>query len=158
MDLILLRHGKAEDHHPDGDAGRRLVDQGRKQAERAARLLKSAGRLPSIVLTSPYARARETAEIFCKTAGMPGPLVQGWLVCGMSSELALGEVAGFSEFESVMLVGHEPDFSLLVADLLGAAAGAVQIKKGALAGIRFMPPARGGVLKFLIPPKLSGSV
>jgi phosphohistidine phosphatase len=155
MDLILLRHGKAEDDHPKGDSARRLVGKGREQATRAARLLKKAGRLPAIVLTSPYARARETAEIFCDAAGMPGPVSQGWLGCGMSPDTALAELAGFKEFSRILIVGHEPDFSTLAATLLGAPGGAIQVKKGALVGIRIAPPSKRGILRFLIPPKLA---
>jgi phosphohistidine phosphatase len=155
MDLILLRHGKAEDDNPKGDSARKLVGKGREQSARAARLLKHAGRLPAIVLTSPYARARETAEIFCETAGMPGPVSQSWLACGMSPDTALAELAGFNEFDRILIVGHEPDFSHLVTTLLGAAAGAVQVKKGALVGIRIAPPSKRGTLRFLIPPKLA---
>ena len=157
MDLILLRHGKAEDDHPGGDPARRLLDKGREQATRAAQLLMQAGRLPGIVLTSPYVRARETAEVFCKTAAIPGPLSQCWLACGMPPDTALAELSGFNEFNSILLVGHEPDFSLLACHLLGAPATSIEIKKGAILGIRINPPARQGQLRFLIPPKLVSS-
>lgn len=155
MDLILLRHGKAEGSHPNGDLERDLVEKGRQQAVRAARLLLSAGRLPSIVLTSPYRRARQTAELFCQIAQMPGPLVQGWIGCGMTADRALGELQGFSEFERVMLVGHEPDFSLFARQLIGASSHALQVKKGALVGIRLFLPSAKGELRFLIPPRLA---
>jgi phosphohistidine phosphatase len=155
MDLILLRHGKAEDNHPDGDFARRLVSKGREQAVRAARLLKKAGQLPAIVLTSPYVRARETAELFCEAAGMPGPVSQSWLGCGMSPDAALAELSGFNEFDRILIVGHEPDFSTLAATLVGASAGAIQVKKGALVGIRILLPSKRGTLRFLVPPKLA---
>lgn len=155
MDLILLRHGKAEDRHEAGDRERALMEKGREQAARAARLLRAAGRLPSIVLSSPYVRARQTAEVFCETAGMPGPLIQGWIGCGMTADLALAELQAFHDFERVMLVGHEPDFSMLACHLIGASSQALQVKKGALVGIRVYPPSRGGELRFLIPPKLA---
>lgn len=155
MDLILLRHGKAEDFHPEGDAARELVEKGREQSRKAARLLKGAGKLPEIVLTSPLARARQTAEEFCQTAGMPGPLVQGWLACGMDPATAMQELAGFNEFQRVAIVGHEPDLSEFIARCLGCPSGSVKMKKGALACLRINPPARSGTLLFLIPPKLA---
>lgn len=158
MDLILLRHGKAVDFHPDGDAARELVDKGREQSRKAARLLMGAGKLPAIVLTSPLARARQTAEEFCQTAGLPGPLVQGWLACGMDPAAAMLELAGFSEFRSVAIVGHEPDLSEFIARCLGCPSGSVKMKKGALACLRITPPARVGTLRFLIPPKLADDV
>ncbi len=155
MDLILLRHGKAEDFNKEGDAARELVPKGREQARRAARLLKAADRLPEIVLTSPLIRARQTADEFCETAGMPGAVIQGWLACGMAPERALEELAGFGEFKRIAIVGHEPDFSILVDWLLGVTAGGVEVKKGSIACLRINPPSRHSLLKFLIPPKLA---
>ncbi len=154
MDLILLRHGKAADNSASGDFGRELVARGREQARRAAEILKSAERLPDIVLTSPLIRARQTADEFCTAAGIPGPVIQGWLACGMRPEVSIGELSAFRDFRCVMLVGHEPDFSGFVEWLLGTTAGSVEMKKGALCGLRINPPEQRGTLRYLIPPKL----
>lgn len=155
MDLILLRHGKAEDFNSMGDSARELVEKGREQARRAARLLKDTKWCPEIVLTSPLVRARQTADEFCATAGVPGAVIQGWLACGMIPDRALKELAGFSEFKRVAIVGHEPDFSGMVEWLLGTSNGGIEFKKGAIACLRINPPSRQGMLKFLIPPKLT---
>jgi len=155
MDLILLRHGKAEDFNAGGDSARELVEKGREQARRAARLLKGAKCRPEIVLTSPLVRARQTADEFCEAAEVPGAVIQGWLACGMSPERALKELTGFCEFKRVAIVGHEPDFSGLIEWLLGTSCGGVDFKKGAIACLRIDPPARHGLLRFLIPPKLA---
>jgi phosphohistidine phosphatase len=156
MDLILLRHGKAENSNPAGDFGRELVDRGRDQARRAARVLRVAEALPEIVLTSPLTRARQTADEFCLEAGIPGPVIHGGLACGMAPETAMGELAAFHDFRRVMLVGHEPDFSGFAQWILGTAGGAVEMKKGGLAGFRIAPPSRFGLLRYLIPPKVTG--
>lgn len=155
MDLILLRHGKAEDANPGGDSSRELTGKGRQQAHRQAKLLKQAGLLPEIVLTSPLVRARQTADEFCETSAMPGAVIQGWLACGMAPETAIRELAGFREFKRVAIVGHEPDFSCLIEWLLGVSGGAVKVKKGAIACLKINPPSRHGTLKYLIPPKLA---
>lgn len=155
MDLILLRHGKAENTSEDGDFSRALTEKGREQARRAAKLLKSAGALPEIVLTSPLLRARQTAEEFCQAAEMPGAVIQGWLACGMTPDLAIRELAAFRDFKRVAIVGHEPDFSQLIEWVLGVISGEVEVKKGALACLRITPPSREGSLAYLIPPKLS---
>ncbi len=155
MDLILLRHGKAEATSLGGDFSRELVERGREQSRRAARLLKGAGKLPDIVLTSPLVRARQTAEEFCRTAEMPGEVIQGWLACGMAPETAMTELSAFRDFKRILIVGHEPDFSGLVQWILGANSGSIDFKKAALACLRVNPPSRPGTLKFLIPPKLS---
>lgn len=155
MDLILLRHGKAEDFSKSGDVARELVDKGREQARKAARLLKGTRWLPEIVLTSPLVRARQTADEFCQTGGLPGAVIQGWLASGMNPEQALKELAGFGEFKRVAIVGHEPDLSGLIEWLLGTSHGGVEMKKGAIACLRINPPSRQGMLKFIIPPKLT---
>jgi len=155
MELLLLRHGKAADHgHPEGDFARALVDKGHDQARRAAKLLAAAERLPDLVLTSPVLRARQTAETFCTTAGIDTPLIQPWLACGMRPQEAVAQLGGFLEFQRVMIVGHEPDFSSLLEWLLNSGAGGIDVKKGSLACIRCHPPARGGQLAFLVPPAL----
>jgi phosphohistidine phosphatase len=155
MDLILLRHGKAEDLNPSGDGARALVEKGRDQARQAARFLKQAKCLPDIVLTSPLVRARQTADEFCETAAIPGAIIQGWLACGMNPQQALLELNAFHDFNRVAIVGHEPDLSALIEWILGTAGGTVEIKKGALACLRVNPPIRHGTLVFLVPPKLT---
>lgn len=155
MHLILLRHGKAEEIHPEGDFSRALVEKGRKQARRAAKLLKAADMLPDIVLTSPLVRARQTAEEFCNTAGIPGATIQGWLACGLAPETAMTELAAFHDFKSVAIVGHEPDFSEFIQWILGSSGGSIEVKKGAIVSLRVSPPSRSGTLVYLIPPVLA---
>ena len=154
MELILLRHGQAEDSNPSGDAARRLTEKGISQSRRTGRLLLDLDQRPEVVLCSPRVRCRETAEIFSEAAQMPGPVIQPWLDCGMSPDEALDELRAFGDFESVMLVGHEPDFSSLVESLLGVVGGAaIEVKKGAVVGLSVEPSGRGAVLRFLLPPK-----
>ncbi len=157
MDLLLLRHGKAEDFHKDGDAARALVPKGFAQARKAGLLLAAAKMLPEIVLTSPLARARETAEEFCAAAGLPGPVVQSWLACGCHPETLATEMAAFRDFKRAMVVGHEPDLSQFIQWTLGAHGAAVEMKKGAIACLTISPPARSATLRFHIPPKLAAA-
>lgn len=158
MEIILLRHGKAEDHgHPLGDAARALVEKGRAQSRAAARLLKAANLLPEIVLTSPLTRARQTADEFCTQAGMPGPVVQHWLACGVDPETIAAELRAFTDFKRVAIVGHEPDFSTFLQWSLGALGGTIDFKKGAIACLRLTPPSRHGTLLYLAPPRLIGN-
>jgi phosphohistidine phosphatase len=153
MELILLRHGKAEPHgHPGGDAARALVTKGREQARRAARFLMAVDGLPEIVLTSPLLRALQTAEEFSEAAGLAAPLVQDWLASGMQPETAAAELAAFSSHRRIAIVGHEPDFSWLAGWLTGG--GLLEVKKGALVSLDVQPPSRRGTLRYLIPQAL----
>jgi len=149
MQLLILRHGKAEPHgHPDGDGERTLVECGFKQARQAGMLLRETGGLPELVLTSPLVRARQTAETFCEAAGIDAPLVQPWIASGMKPETALAELRAFAEFRRVMLVGHEPDLSNLIHWICG---GEVELPTGTLACLEVSPPAPKGRLLYLIP-------
>lgn len=139
----------------DGDFSRALVSKGREQARRAAKFLKSADVLPAIVLTSPLLRARQTAEEFCQAAGMPGPVIVGWLASGMNAEAAIRELTAFRDFKRVAIVGHEPDFSELAEYILEMDGGSIEMKKGSIACLRITPPSRYGTLAYLIPPKLA---
>lgn len=154
MQLLLLRHGKAEDISPGGDFSRRLEEKGHEQARHAARVLSAADFLPEIVLSSPVLRARQTAETFTSAAGMPGPILQTWLSCGMSPETALAELALFPDFGRVMIVGHEPDFSRLAVHCLGTTADCIEVRKGSLTCLSLRPPTARATLRFLIPFKI----
>lgn len=156
MQLVLLRHGKAEDFPSSGggDFARALLEKGVDQSRNAARVLSSADFLPDIVLTSPVLRAKQTAEEFCRGTGIPEPLIQDWLACGMSPETALSELRAFVENERVMIVGHEPDFSQLVQYALGAS-GRVEIRKGSLTCLEIHPPSPRASLLFSFPQKLA---
>jgi phosphohistidine phosphatase len=158
IELILLRHGKAEDVSANGDFHRALVEKGREQARRAGRILMTTGQVPDLVLTSPLVRARQTADEFCKAANIPGAVIQGWLACGMAPETAMTELAGFPDFRRIAIVGHEPDFSVLVEWILGVTGGGVEFRKGSIAGLQVTPPARFGNLLYLIPQKIAGDI
>jgi phosphohistidine phosphatase len=153
MELLLLRHGKAENNHPHGDASRALVEKGRAQARRAGQILKTSGHIPEIVLTSPLLRALQTADEFCQAIGIPGPVVQGWLAYGCAPETAMTELATLHDFKCVAIVGHEPDLSRFIQWSIGAYGASIEMKKGALACLRIEPPSRHGTLLYLIPPK-----
>lgn len=154
MQLLLLRHGKAEDCSSGGDFVRELQEKGHEQARHAARILAAANLLPDLVLSSSVVRAKQTANTFTTAAGMPGPIFLDWLACGMSPETALAELGHFPEFECIMIVGHEPDFSRLISHCLGGSAQ-TEIRKGSVTCLELLPPTPRATLRFLIPHKLA---
>jgi phosphohistidine phosphatase len=121
--IYLLRHGDAEDGSGD-DAARRLTSKGKRQAEAAGMALAELGAAIDVCLTSPKVRAAETAKIACEHLGVDVEIAEQ-LRGGPFDPLglALGH-------ESVLLVGHEPDFSDAVAELTGRR---VKLKKGGIA-------------------------
>lgn len=157
MELLVIRHAKAEDQSATGtDFDRALVEKGFAQSRRLGSFLKRIDRRPDVVLTSPLVRARETAETLCEAASMPGPVTQGWLACGMDPETAIRELVAFSDFERVAIVGHEPDLSSLIEWLLGCSGSSVEVKKASITGLLVHPPAWHARLLFHIPPTMLG--
>ena len=123
--LWLLRHGEAAEGSPDAE--RPLTDKGEQQARAAGRALEKLGVRPAACLTSPKLRAADTARIACEELGVE-PQLEPKLAGGPFDPEALAAGLG----DHVLLVGHDPDFSMAVHSLTGAQ---VRMKKGGLAGI-----------------------
>ena len=154
MQLYLLRHADA-DTQAEADEERRLSAKGIEQARRVARFCEAHEISASIVLTSPVRRAHETALIVSEHLRSE-LLVAPWLACGMSPETATVELAVFRSETSVLIVGHEPDFSGLVAHLLGVPSNShIHIRKASLTSLEVMSlrPA-GARLDFSLPCRL----
>jgi len=124
--LWLLRHGDAQDGSPDAE--RPLTDKGRAQARAAGAALKALGVTIDACLTSPRVRALDTARIACEQLGDVEPQLEPKLAGGPFDPEALAAGLG----DEVLLVGHDPDFSMAVHSLTGAQ---VRLRKGGLAGI-----------------------
>jgi phosphohistidine phosphatase len=137
--LWLLRHADAADGTPDDD--RPLTERGVMQAQDAGQALSSLGVTIDTCLSSPKVRAVQTAQYACAPLG-----VEVTLEPRLSGEpFDAGDlVAGLGD---VLLVGHDPSFSLTVHDLTGAQA---RMKKGGLAGI-----SKGELVVLLRPTELS---
>lgn len=154
MELLLIRHGKAESHSFD-DAARALTNKGRDQARRVGEFLEKNNLVPDVTLASPLVRARQTAEVFCQASGAESPIIEPWLACGMRPASAMRELQAYAEFRRVAIVGHEPDFSYLAEWLLGSQSGGFHVSKASVilfSGVR--PPAQGGYLEMMVPVRI----
>lgn len=160
MLLTLLRHGTAEPWEPSGeDAKRALIEKGEKESAAAGKFARKVGWEPGIVLTSPLVRAQQTAELFCERAGFEPPVIESFLAAGMHPEHGASHLADYIEFDQVVIVGHEPDFSTLIAYLTGSTALNIKVGKGSLWGVDCTKMAEGcGVLRFGLPAKVIRAV
>jgi len=140
--LWLLRHADAEPHGVGSDFERRLTARGEQQARAAGRALARMGVSFEHVFTSPRVRALETARLVCAELGGE-PVVHEPLGGGFDAGDAKELLAAATGAGAVLLVGHEPDLSGLVAALTSAR---VELKKGGIAAIR------GGQLIALLRP------
>jgi len=154
MDLFLLRHADA-DTEALTDEGRRLSDKGAMQARKVARFCEAHELKPDLIVSSTVRRAHETAQIVADTLRAE-LLTARWLACGMQAETALDELRALQKFQRVMLVGHEPDFSLFATHLLGFGDGSrLRIRKASLTHIELPAFAPGaGILQFSLPCRL----
>lgn len=139
--IWLLRHADAADGSPDAE--RPLTEKGRAQSRAAGAALKALGVELDACLTSPKVRARQTAELACAELGGLVPQVEARLAGGPFDPYDV--TAGLGE--EVLLVGHDPDFSMSVHTLTGAQ---VRMKKGGLAGTH-----KGELVVLLRPRELS---
>jgi phosphohistidine phosphatase len=137
--LWLLRHAEAADGTPDDE--RVLTERGVIQAQEAGRALEQLGVHIDACLSSPKVRAVQTAQLACAPLGVEVTLEPR---LGGEPFDAYDLAAGLGE---VLLVGHDPSFSLTLHDLTGTQA---RMKKGGLAAI-----AKGELCALLRPSELS---
>ncbi len=158
--LWLLRHADAEPHGTREDSERRLTERGERQARLAGEAIALMGVQFTALLSSPKERALRTANIAAQSLGeghrerlqIHAPLAEGFDARAALAELAQSlpspEVA---QGGRLLLVGHEPDLSTVVAELTGAR---IDLKKGGLAVVRIEGPS-GELVLLLRPSELA---
>lgn len=150
MKLYLLRHGKADWPNwdkPDDD--RPLTDEGKEQVAAVAKMLARFEIAPAIV-TSPLPRASQTAEIAGKYLNQKvrvDPLLRPGFEAGKLRKL-LKDFSG----DSLMVVGHEPDFTETIFQLTG---GRTKLSKAGVAFIELDATSMKGKLRWLVPPRFA---
>ena len=152
--LYFLRHATAELRQVGlADQPRQLIDKGVRQAEKVAAMLLRQQLVPELVLCSPYPRAVQTAQIVCDHAALPAMEQQDWLAIDTPTEIALNALLQrLPTFPTqTLLVGHEPDLSHLIGQLLGTSAASLRIKKASLCCLTFNSERRQAQLQWLLP-------
>jgi len=156
MILYFLRHGQAGLHEEwKGDDGLRpLTKQGMKSMVKSADLFADLKLGLDLIVTSPLARAFQTADIVADRLKLSEQLIQDErLSPGFGIEDLARILQDHAQAKALMLVGHEPDFSLTIGALIGG--GRVVCKKGGLARVDIIStdPLQGELV-WLVPPKL----
>lgn len=148
LDLIFLRHGLADwPNWPKPDDERPLTRKGRDESHEVAKYLARLGLKPRKILTSPLPRASQTAEIAAEHLHAPVEFTKKLtkrFTLGKLEELLAGET------ESIMLVGHEPNFSRVIKALTG---GEIKLRKSGVARLTIDPGKMEGRLDWLLTPK-----
>ena len=157
MRIYLVRHSDPVDRVPSmPDAARYLSARGRVSFREMALRFRDAGGLPTRILTSPFIRAVQTAEILSETLRYDGEVVPDPRLSPGFDVAKLNAVLDDSPGErEIALVGHEPDLGELAARLLGARGG-IEFKKGAVCAIDVdgATPGGPGTLRWHLPPRV----
>lgn len=155
MRILFIRHAEAVE--ADGFAGsdmeRPLTGRGEKTFRSMARVLAAHYPRPDQVITSAAVRAHDTAQGLVKAFGGGRLRVEPALNpgAGPSAYLRALPAGGWKRDGLVVLVGHEPDLSAAVAELMGGEGVRLKMKKGACAEVEWNAP-RGGELRALLDP------
>jgi phosphohistidine phosphatase len=135
MEIWLLRHAAAEDRAQSGrDADRTLTEDGHRRAREVARGLAELETGIERILTSPFARARQTAEPVARALKLAEQLRETQaLEPDADPEEILQEVRE-EKVETILLVGHEPHLGALLGRLVAGRPGLeIPMKKAAVA-------------------------
>lgn len=132
--VILVRHARAEDEHPEGDHARALTAEGRAAFRAHARRLAKALRVQRIV-TSPLVRAVQTAELLAAACGIDQVTVDAALIPHPDGTRRLVALAKKVP-SGTALVGHNPAFADAAAVLLGMEPLPFKFKKGGALVVR----------------------
>ena len=159
LKLYLLRHAiavkRGTKDYPNDD--RPLTQEGAKKMKIIAKGINRLGEDFNLIITSPMKRASQTAEILKKTLKQKSEIIVSQeLLPGADSRKIARLAAKYKEQDSLVLVGHEPDFSTFASFLLGMEKTAIDLKKGGICRIDIpFEKTRGrGTLIWLLSPAL----
>lgn len=132
MKLIIVRHAAAIERAADISEGKRyLTPEGRLFFRKTARTISQQGINPTMILASPLIRAVQTADILVEAVSYCGPLVVAdELAPGFDKSALQNLLNTFQPLKELVIIGHEPDLSLLIASFLSLSDG-FNFKKGA---------------------------
>ena len=159
MELCFLRHGIAVPRDLEKDSERPLTSVGRKKIRAIARSMRSANLSFDLILSSPYVRARQTAEIVVRILQVEKRLqFSSHLAADGRARDLICQLKDFQPAPArVLLVGHEPYLSELISTLLtGRPDLSLNLKKGGLCRltVNCLHHGRCAALEWLVTPKL----
>jgi phosphohistidine phosphatase SixA len=128
------------------DFERALTARGHSQVrEIAPKFMQQARPLPVKALTSPLARAHETAEVMAQALAVPLVSIEA-LSCGTVDATLFDrpELQAAAQCSALLLVGHEPDLAFISSYLLPIENGPVFFGRASIACLERLP-AEGAV-------------
>jgi phosphohistidine phosphatase len=152
MQILFIRHATAEQAGKGGDAARKLTGKGVQEAKMLAGALEAMGETVDKVLTSPLARATQTAAILGERLGAAVEESDLLAPGGDREELRslLGQLAA-DGLQAVALVGHTPTLEQMIGELIaGSPAVGISLSKAGAALVELSQSARSAELRWLL--------
>ena len=160
MEVVLVRHAIAHERNPrrwPDDSQRPLTPDGARKFRKGARGIAACLPPKSVMLTSPYVRARETADILASVTRLAKAIECAELAANQHAQRGF-ELLRSRKEPALVLVGHEPWLSEFLAEALGGADARfdIEFKKGGAASLEFTgrPRPGGATLRWLLPPRV----
>jgi phosphohistidine phosphatase len=160
MQLYIVRHGIAidrEDPKCPPDPERFLTEEGIDKTKEVAKGMAEIAAIPDLILSSPYVRAIQTAELFASAVEFSKQKIRktDQLLPGAEPLQLFRELAKDKDLSAVFVVGHAPHLDDLIATAIGSKHHVSSLKKAGVALVelkRLVPP--NGQLAWLATPKL----
>jgi phosphohistidine phosphatase len=159
VDVFFLRHGEAGNRVsiPSKDVERALTESGKKEIEEIAESFRRMDLEFDEIVSSPLARARETAEIVANAQKKSGKVELWEELRPEGNRLDLfRKLSRLRQDAYILLVGHEPYLSNVIGEIIsGSLASKIKIKKGGLARVQItsFAPKPSGELWWLLTPR-----
>lgn len=148
--LLLMRHAKSDwDADYGADHERPLNERGVRSARIMGRVLTADAHVPDYVITSTAVRARSTASLAKETGGWACEIILDPTLYGTGADAAVRSASAVTGSDRLMLVGHQPTWSILGSVLTGER---MEMKTATVAVIDFeiddwkeLPSSRGKI-------------
>ena len=155
MNIFLIRHGKAEPASPaKKDIDRELTEEGISIIKRSAGFWKNGIISFDFIITSPFKRAVQTAEIIAELMNYKNELIKDSVLSPGSSTRSVIELAEVLSGGNIAFVGHQPDMSFHISSLACNSQVNLKFSPASIAKVSFNgnPKPGKGILEFLFPP------
>lgn len=153
MEVYIFRHAKADFTSKNHDPP--VTAEGGREADRVMELAsKSLGFRPTVIVSSPVLRAKQTAELARKRFGKK-PVVDECLYGDAEPKEVLKFLSKLRKDDRVVLVSHMPLLDELLHSMIGGQ-GEVELLNGSIAAVSFRGKALEGkgTLKWLLRPSV----
>ena len=155
MNIFLIRHGKAEPASLEKkDFDRELTKEGINIIKRSVGFWKNRIRSFDFIITSPFIRAVQTAEIISELMNYKTDLIKDSTLSPGSSTRSVIQFAKVLEGDNIAFVGHQPDMSYHISTLVCNSQLNLKFSPVSIAKVLFdgKPKPGKGILEFLLPP------